>query len=108
MRRLLLQSTAFVRAARRLVKKDPETAPILQAALASLAEDAFHAALRTHKLKAIWRVHGPVVPVTTCGLSSSSSSTKAPRPSCCKRSGRTMRFTNGVRAEGKKKSAMLK
>ena len=39
MRRLLLQSAAFVRAARRLVKKKPETAPILQAALESLAED---------------------------------------------------------------------
>jgi mRNA interferase YafQ len=51
MRRLLLQSGAFLRAARRLVKKKPEAAPILQAALESLAEDAFHAALKTHKLK---------------------------------------------------------
>jgi len=33
------------------VKKNPETAPILQAALESLAEDAFHAPLKTHKLK---------------------------------------------------------
>jgi hypothetical protein len=41
MRRLLLQSAAFVRAARRLVKKNPEAAPLLQAALESLAEDAF-------------------------------------------------------------------
>jgi mRNA-degrading endonuclease YafQ of YafQ-DinJ toxin-antitoxin module len=51
MRRLLLQSAAFVRAARRLVKKNPEAAPLLQAALESLAEDAFLPALKTHKLK---------------------------------------------------------
>jgi len=51
MRRLLLQSAAFVRAARRLVKKHPEAGPILEAALASLMEDAFQAALKTHKLK---------------------------------------------------------
>ncbi len=51
MRRLLLQSAAFVRAARRLVKKNPQAAPYLQAALESLAEDAFHPELKTHKLK---------------------------------------------------------
>jgi mRNA interferase YafQ len=51
MRRVLLQSTAFVRAARRLVKKHPEAAPILQAAFEALAEDAFQPALKTHKLK---------------------------------------------------------
>jgi mRNA-degrading endonuclease YafQ of YafQ-DinJ toxin-antitoxin module len=51
MRRLLLQSAAFVRAARRLVTKNPGAAPLLQAALESLAEDAFHPALKTHKLK---------------------------------------------------------
>ena len=51
MRRLLLRSAAFVRAAGRLVKKNPETGPILHATLESLAEDAFHPALKTHKLK---------------------------------------------------------
>ena len=51
MRRLLLQSAAFVRAARRLVKKNPAAAAILQAALQSLAEDAFNPGLKTHKLK---------------------------------------------------------
>lgn len=50
MRRLLLRSTAFVRAARRLVKKHPETGPILHAALDALAEDAFDPSLKTHKL----------------------------------------------------------
>ena len=51
MRRLLLQSTAFVRAARRLVKRRPEAAADLQATLEALAEDAFAPALKTHKLK---------------------------------------------------------
>jgi addiction module RelE/StbE family toxin len=51
MKRVLLQSTAFLRAARRLVKKHPETAESLRAALTSLAEDAFHPELKTHKLK---------------------------------------------------------
>ncbi len=51
MRRLLLRSAAFVRAARRLVKKNRATGPILHATLESLAEDAFNPALKTHKLK---------------------------------------------------------
>ena len=51
MRRVLLQSAAFVRAARRLAKRHPEAAASLQATLAALAEDAFQPALRTHKLK---------------------------------------------------------
>jgi mRNA interferase YafQ len=51
MSRLLLQTAAFVREARRLVKKNPQAAPNLQAALETLADDAFHPALKTHKLK---------------------------------------------------------
>lgn len=51
MRRVLLQTAAFVRAARRLVKKNPDAALNLQTALEALAENAFHAALKTHKLK---------------------------------------------------------
>jgi hypothetical protein len=47
MKRLLLQSRTFVRAARRLVKKDPETATVLQVAFESLSDDAFHPALKT-------------------------------------------------------------
>ena len=50
MRRILLRSAALVRSARRLVKKNPETGPILHATLESLAEDAFEPALKTHKL----------------------------------------------------------
>jgi len=51
MRRLLLQSTAFARTARRLVKKNPQAAESFRAALEALAEDAFNPALKTHKLK---------------------------------------------------------
>ena len=51
MRRILLQSPGFMRAARRLIKKNPGVAPFLHAAMASLAEDAHHPALRAHKLK---------------------------------------------------------
>ena len=50
-RRLLLRSTALVRAARRAVSKHPQVADDLHAALRLLAEDAFHPVLRTHKLK---------------------------------------------------------
>lgn len=51
MRRVLLQSSVFVRAARRLLKKRPEAGPNLEATFAALMEDAFQAALKTHKLK---------------------------------------------------------
>jgi mRNA-degrading endonuclease YafQ of YafQ-DinJ toxin-antitoxin module len=51
MKRILLQSTAFIRAARRLMKKNPEAASSLKEALGSLADDAFQAPLKTHKLK---------------------------------------------------------
>ncbi|MFN0197068.1 MAG: type II toxin-antitoxin system YafQ family toxin [Planctomycetaceae bacterium] len=51
MRRRLLQSKAFVRTARRLVKKFPDVPPLLHATLELLAEDAFRPILKTHKLK---------------------------------------------------------
>lgn len=51
MRRLLLPSKAFIRAARRLAKRRPDAADDLEAALELLAEDAFHPSLRTHILK---------------------------------------------------------
>lgn len=51
MRRLLIRSAAFIRAARRIVKRSPGAAEGLRAALEQLAEDAFHPSLRTHKLK---------------------------------------------------------
>ena len=51
MRRLLIRSSAFVRAARRLAKNHPRAAEGLRAALEQLAEDVFHPSLKTHKLK---------------------------------------------------------
>jgi mRNA-degrading endonuclease YafQ of YafQ-DinJ toxin-antitoxin module len=51
MKRVLLQSGAFVRAARRLLKKNPGVAAAVRATLEMLAEDALDASLRTHKLK---------------------------------------------------------
>ncbi len=51
MTRLLLRSSAFVRAARRVVRKHPHIADDLQSTLVLLAEDVFHPQLQTHKLK---------------------------------------------------------
>ena len=51
MKRRLLRSSAFVRAARRVIRKRPRAAEDIQATLELLAEDAFHPQLRTHKLK---------------------------------------------------------
>jgi len=49
MKRELLRSSAFVRAARTLVKGNPGVADDLRATLELLSEDAFHPHLRTHK-----------------------------------------------------------
>jgi addiction module RelE/StbE family toxin len=51
MNRPLIRSTAFVRAARRLLKKQPQLAEQLRAALDQLSHDAFHPHLKTHKLQ---------------------------------------------------------
>jgi len=51
MKRELLPSAAFIRASRQYLKRRPEAAADLQAALELLAEDAHHPTLRTHKLK---------------------------------------------------------
>ncbi len=51
MKRALIRSSAFVRAAKRLVRKPPDLAKDLQAALELLSEDALHPKLKTHKLK---------------------------------------------------------
>ena len=47
----LLRSTAFVRAARKALRKRPQAAADIQAALERLEQDAFQPLLRTHKLK---------------------------------------------------------
>jgi len=51
MKRPLLRSSPFVRAVKRVVKKQPHVASDIQAALKLLAQDAFHPRLKTHKLK---------------------------------------------------------
>ncbi len=51
MRKRLLRSSAFVRAARSVIRKQPRVAEDIQAALELLSEDAFDPRLRTHKLK---------------------------------------------------------
>ena len=51
MKRPLLPSPSFLRAARRLIKKNTSLAEDLQVALELLGEDAFDSRLRTHKLK---------------------------------------------------------
>ena len=48
--RVLLQSAAFVRGARRLVKKHPEVGSTLGVTLAAFMEDNCHAGLKRHKL----------------------------------------------------------
>jgi mRNA-degrading endonuclease YafQ of YafQ-DinJ toxin-antitoxin module len=55
MKRALLRSSAFVRAAQAWVKKHPETAEDIRWALGSLAADAFNPLLHTHKLKGKFR-----------------------------------------------------
>ena len=51
MSRILLRSNAFIRSAKKLIKKHPSVAVQLQTALKLLEENAFHSALKTHKLK---------------------------------------------------------
>jgi len=50
-KRLLLPSPAFLRAARRVARRSPSLAVDLGTALVLLGEDAFDSRLRTHKLK---------------------------------------------------------
>ena len=51
MKRPLLPTKAFDRSARRAIRRNPARAEDVQAALELLAQDAFHSALKTHKLK---------------------------------------------------------
>ncbi len=51
MRRPLLRSSSFIRAARKAVKKNPQLASDLRHVFEMLTEDAFHPGLRTHELK---------------------------------------------------------
>jgi addiction module RelE/StbE family toxin len=51
MNRKLLRSSAFIRTAKKIIKKNPQIAENIQKTLELLSEDAFHPKLRTHKLK---------------------------------------------------------
>jgi len=51
MRRTLTWSTAFVRAFKRVTKRQPQLQRRAESVLQLLAEDAFHRTLHTHKLK---------------------------------------------------------
>ncbi len=51
MKRTLIRSSAFVRAAKRLLKKRPDAAEELRAALDLLSEDLLDPRLKVHKLK---------------------------------------------------------
>jgi mRNA-degrading endonuclease YafQ of YafQ-DinJ toxin-antitoxin module len=51
MKRELIRTTAFVRAAKRFIKKNSSAAADVETALTLLSGDAFDARLRTHKLK---------------------------------------------------------
>jgi len=49
--RLLLRSSAFVRRAKKILKKHPHVSEHLRSPLELLAPDCFHPRLKTHKLK---------------------------------------------------------
>ena len=51
MKRVLLRSSAFIRDAKRLGKKDVRLFDALRVALRRLEDDAFQPQLKTHKLK---------------------------------------------------------
>ena len=48
---VLLRSSAFVREARKIVKKHPQIAQNMQKTLEVLSKEPFHPRLKTHKLK---------------------------------------------------------
>jgi addiction module RelE/StbE family toxin len=50
-RRAVIQSSAFVRAAKRFVKNRPDAITSIRESLTQLEADAFDPRLRTHKLK---------------------------------------------------------
>ena len=51
MKRVLLRSPAFARAARRILKRDSSLVDAVKITLDLLEKDAFHPQLRTHQLK---------------------------------------------------------
>lgn len=76
MKRTLLKSATFIRAAKKVVRRDQQVAEAIRDTLTQLSEDAFHPTLKTHKLKGNLAGSGPVAWNTTYELSSSLSSMK--------------------------------
>ena len=62
--RLLLRSSAFVRAAKTVVRKRPQKAETIRFALELLSANAFDSRLKTHKLKVNSRGLGLVAQAT--------------------------------------------
>lgn len=50
MRRILLRSNGFIRAAKKMLRKKPALADDVRKSLTLLEENAYHPTLRTHKL----------------------------------------------------------
>ncbi len=53
MKRNLINTPSFVRAAKKVIKKNPEKATDFKTALETLSQDAFEPSLKTHKLSGI-------------------------------------------------------
>jgi mRNA-degrading endonuclease YafQ of YafQ-DinJ toxin-antitoxin module len=51
MNRRLVRTPAFIRAAKRFLKRHPEAVDSLAITLAMMEDDVFHRRLRTHKLQ---------------------------------------------------------
>lgn len=83
MKRELIPSPAFTRAARRYVKKNASAAADIRAALTLLEADAFDPRLRLTSSKALIQVAGLRARGTIYGSCSSLCSKTAPRKSSC-------------------------
>jgi mRNA-degrading endonuclease YafQ of YafQ-DinJ toxin-antitoxin module len=100
--RELIRSSAFIRAARRHLKKNPRAVRTLGATLLLLAEDAFDPRLKTHKLKGdldgIWACSAGYdlrilfELVQHDGAEAVLLLTMGPKPSCCSQWARMTRF----------------
>ncbi|HBC88644.1 MAG TPA: type II toxin-antitoxin system mRNA interferase toxin, RelE/StbE family [Lentisphaeria bacterium] len=53
MKRNLINTPSFVRAAKKIVKKNPDRAEDFKISLEKLSQDAFEASLKTHKLSGV-------------------------------------------------------
>ena len=54
MKRILIPSQAFLRAAKKVAKRNPRNEADIRATLALLSTDAYHPRLKTHKLQGEW------------------------------------------------------